>query len=245
MVTGDVQWWFRQIEAPEPVHWDWGRGAPRARSVQPWRRPQSGDRSRHIPVRAYSIRTGTTLRLESGLEHDLVRELDRDTSIAWMVPQPFQLRFTGDGRTVKHVPDLLVQNVTGAVTVWDVRPTAKVDEKFARIAELTGAACRDVGWDYQLFHGLAEVERLNSLWLHGFRYEPAWAGQWAPTILDHLRAASGRVTVGELLDLDDGSGEAVSAMWHLLWAGRLEIDSTVRWTEHTPVRLLVEQEVSA
>jgi len=41
------------------------------------RTPRSTEKSRHIPVQAWSVTLGAPIRVESGVEHDLVRELDR------------------------------------------------------------------------------------------------------------------------------------------------------------------------
>ena len=66
-------------------------------------------RSGHIPVYAFSVTTGGHLRLESGLEHDLVRELDRHLDVNWLVAQPCLLRLAARrrGRRLEHTPDPL------------------------------------------------------------------------------------------------------------------------------------------
>ena len=43
--------------------------------------------------------------------------------------------------------------------------------------------------------------------------------------------------VGERLRPDDGSGELISTVWHLLWRGALDIDMTAPWTLTTAVAL--------
>lgn len=248
-MTAQLQttWQFRDKETRELEAWDWSRGAPRIQSLMPTRRPRSGDRSSHVPVRAYSMRTETMLHLESGLEHDLVRRLDRDASVAWIVPQPCKLTFTGDGKPLKHNPDLLVMSVSGDIALWDARPAERTDELFLRKAQATAAACEQVGWTHQIFHGLDAVERLNLLWLHGFRRQEDWHVDWRPRLLDHLESVEGPVALGEMLALDDGSSDGISTLWHLLWAGAIGIDVTENWDATTTVVYLPahEREVRA
>ncbi|RDI30428.1 hypothetical protein DEU38_1059 [Rhodococcus sp. AG1013] len=128
-----------------------------------------------LPSTAFSTTTGGHLALESGLEHDLLRRLDRLSSITWLVAQPVELRWT-EPRKFRHVPDLLSTDADGAVTLWDVRNPRRLDEKFTLQADKTRSACAAVGWRYEIFTGLGEVERLNLLWLHGYRRRPKWQG---------------------------------------------------------------------
>lgn len=117
---------------------------------------------------------GESLQLASGLEHDLVRLLDRDRSVVWMVPQPCRLIFADGSKVTKHVPDLLVLTRSGDVVVWDARPTRRMDETFLRQSQRTRQACEKVGWSYEVFEGLDEVTRLNQLWLASFRSDEEW-----------------------------------------------------------------------
>ncbi|MDN5793213.1 MAG: hypothetical protein L0H22_09185, partial [Brevibacterium aurantiacum] len=73
------------------------------------RTPKSKAKSRHVPMYAYSITTRGHIRLESGLEHDLLRELDRRPDVAWLVSQPMRLRLPAKRarRRLEHTPDLL------------------------------------------------------------------------------------------------------------------------------------------
>lgn len=155
-------WWFRTPGDPAPVRWDWDtQGAPYVKGLQGVRQPRSGDRSGHIPVRAYTVTTGSTLRLESGLEHDLVRVLDRDPAVVWLVAQPCQLEFRCEGGARRHTPDLLSITDERVVTVWDARPARRHDERFTEAATVTRAACEQHGWLYEVFTGLDPVYRLN------------------------------------------------------------------------------------
>lgn len=232
-----VEWWFKPLSEGSAVLWDWDGTPPPVFSLAPVRRTHSSERNRHIPVTAFSTTTGGHLALESGLEHDLLRRLDRLPSISWLVAQPVELRWT-EPRKSRHVPDLLSVDEAGAVTLWDVRNPRRLDEKFSLQSDKTRSACAAVGWRYEVFTALGQVERLNLLWLHGYRRRPIWQGSVEDAI---LTTAAGRDAVlGDLFALDDGSGHTKSSVWHLVWSGTLQVDLESTLTERTPVRVTGE-----
>ncbi|GAA4898860.1 hypothetical protein GCM10025789_16070 [Tessaracoccus lubricantis] len=67
------------------------------------REPKVRASSRHIPSAPFCWTTQSRLAVESGLEHDLLRELDRDPEVSRLVAQPCRLLLT-DGA---HVPDIM------------------------------------------------------------------------------------------------------------------------------------------
>lgn len=227
----DVVWTFR-IDGRR-AEWDWGQGAPEVTRVQPVRRPRSGAASRHVPVRAFCVSVGDYLELESGLEHDLLRLLDRDSTIAWLGAQPFELEWaaTGRGRRRRHTPDLLSLGVDGRVTVWDVkRPTAAEFDRFATDRAITERACAGVGWSYRVFTGLAAVHRNNLMWLHSYRRPPAWISGRQDALIEACVSAP---TLGELMSSVSDADRAV--VWHLVWTGGLKVDLTSRMTRGSRV----------
>jgi len=218
-----TQWLICISETGWFEHWDWrARGAPPAEDLIPVRRPQSSKRNRHIPVTAYSMTNDGHIVLESGLEHDLLRRVDRDPSVRWIIAQPFRLAWDGT-RPGFHTPDLLTLHVDGSVIVWDAKALVDQDSKFQAAVAATTEACAAVGWGYEVFSGLDDTEKLNLLWLHGFRRSPPWLERFKSQV---LAAAQGGTTFEELFALDDGSGEAISCIWHLVWTGALRVDIT-------------------
>jgi len=177
---------------------------------------------------------GDHVWLESGLEHDLLRKYDRDPNIRWFVSQPFRLSWL-EPVPGGHTPDLLGLGADGDVTVWDARRPDEQNDDFRMKAELTGRCCDAVGWAYEVFSGLTTVERLNLLWLHGFRRPPGWLHRHAAQI--RRVAGSGEMSLGELFALDDGSGELKSVVWHLVWRGLLDVDLASRITERSRVHV--------
>lgn len=227
--------WLLHIRGAGVIEWSWcERGDPLVDELMPIRTPRSSMSNRHIPVSAYAMTNAAVLQLESGLEHDLVRRLDRDPTISRMVTQPVRLQWTGIEQTT-HTPDLLTVDAPGVVTVWDVRAVDQQDDDFRVKSRLTLSACTAVGWRYEVFTGLEERERLNLLWLHGFRRKPLWNDRHEDVI--RTMATTGNLTLGNLFRADDGSGELKSVVWHLLWKGDLQIDMDAHWTLHTAVSL--------
>ncbi|MFI2294956.1 TnsA-like heteromeric transposase endonuclease subunit [Isoptericola sp. NPDC019571] len=218
--------------AGDDVVWDWGLGALDIRNLAPVRRTAADSMSRHAPVRMHCQTTASPLVLESGLEYELARELDRDPSVVWIVAQPMLMTFS-DG--TRHVPDIACEHADGRVVVWDARPSDRRDERFMRQASLTEEACTDVGWEYALYNAAEDARRLNMLWLACFRHEPAWPHHTARMRLQ--KACRRSATVGELMALDDGDGQTIAMMWHLLWTGGLTVDLDDRITADTAVRL--------
>jgi len=119
------------------------------------------------------------------------------------------------------------------VTVWDVRALEEQDNDFRIKSTVTRSACAVAGWHYQVFTGLGDVERLNLLWLHGFRRSPAWTDRW----VDQIRQEASRrdATIGSLFTHDDGTGELKAVVWHLVWSGVLRVDIDVPWNLQTSV----------
>lgn len=225
--------WFFCVHGTTEMGWDWQRlGAPAMEQLDPVRMPRSSASSRHIPVTAYSMTNAGVVHLESGLEHDLVRRLDRDTRIVRIVAQPLRLSWAAR-EPVSHIPDLLTLHDDNAVTVWDVRALEDQDEDFKIKSAVTRDACTAVGWHYEVFTGLGETERLNLLWLHGFRRRPDWADRLEETV---LRAARSRnTTIRDLFAQDDGTGELKAVAWHLVWRGVLRLDIAAPWKLDTAI----------
>ncbi|AEV73310.1 hypothetical protein MycrhN_2729 [Mycolicibacterium rhodesiae NBB3] len=221
--------WTVKLRGRDETEWDWQqRRPPPLRLLVPVRRPHSSRNNRHIPAAAYSMINGGLVELESGLEHDLVRSIDRDRRIQLIIAQPFTLSW----KRSRHTPDLLTVTEGGAVTVWDVRAIERQDDDFRAKSEITRQECRAVGWAYRVFEGLDRIERLNLLWLHCCRQRPAWADAHEERICALVGAG---VTLGHLFAHDDGSGELKSTVWHLLWRGELEIDMYSPWDLTTQV----------
>jgi hypothetical protein len=220
-----------------PAVWDWSTGAPPYFNLGPVRRPRSTAKSKHAPVQVVSYTTGSVLWLESGLEADLVRALDRANEVVWMLPQPVELTFDYkvNKSRISHIPDLLTVDAIGGVTVWAVKAPEARRERFMIQASLTAEACEHVGLGYRLFGALPGLMRINLLWLNNHRRMMPWYEPAAAELRTLLGDGAG--SVATVLDADQGSGHLVSTMWHLLWSGELVCDLTSQIKATTPVQV--------
>lgn len=220
--VGRVTDWTFRPQGSDPVRWDWALGPPDVRGLRPIRNPRSTEKSRHIPVQAYCCVTGTTLKLESGLEYDLLLMLERDRTAAWFVPQPARLGVRlPNGRRTIHTPDLLMQDASGGVTIWNVRSAERQDDKFRSQSEATAVACREVGWSYDVFSGHSRAKKYNLRWLSAYRHDRPWYGE---AKLELVGLCDAGATMNDVIEADHGSGHLVSAMWHYAWRGNLIVD---------------------
>lgn len=228
---GRASWWLR-YEPDDPVtHWDLTAGPPNPLDMAPVRHPASGALSRHVPVQAFSTKMNDLLRVESGLEFELVQYLDRQRSVACITPQPVRLEWE-NGR--RHTPDLMSVSRDGGITVWDARSVERQQADFLVVAEATETAVRELGWSYEIFAGLSQVASLNLRWLSSSSRAPEWSDRTKPLIVE---AVGGGSTLGRLIALDDGAGHLTAVMWHMAWSGELQLDLEQRWNEETPVRM--------
>ncbi|MCC2313555.1 TnsA-like heteromeric transposase endonuclease subunit [Cellulomonas xiejunii] len=227
----DRRWEFA-TESCGRVVWDWAGGSPTIEHLVPVRRPSSRARSRHVPAKVYSMMTGGWLLAESGLEHDLIRVLDRQPDVRWIVAQPLRLEFVYPDRRFSHIPDVL--SVRGdSVTVWDCRPASRHDDAFIERTTATKAVCAEVGWSYEVFVGQPLPERMNERWLAGFRRSRPWHDDYRHLV---LAACATPVTLAELISSDDGSGKFVETIWHLICVGELVCDLDTPLRRATRVR---------
>lgn len=203
--------------ANELVEWDWSSGPPPWRELQTMRKMKARALARHIPASPFCSTTRMHLQVESGLEHDLLRELDRRPEVSWLVTQPCRVVFAnGKG----HVPDMLEVNSSG-VRLWDVRPQSRQDASFHEVSAQTEAACLSVGLMYDVYSDASAVRRSNLRWLNCYRTDE---GFWPLQLVLRSVEAGRATTVGEMVDLFGGDLGVVATLWHLVWLGEMIVD---------------------
>lgn len=206
-----------------------GSAPPDVRSLGNARKIRSRSGAGHVPTYAYSVTVGGHVRLESGLEHDLLRDLDRDPDVSWLVSQPGRVR-PPSGKSPGPIPDLLSQTTDGSVIVWAVRPEAKQDDKFWEQFRQTEVACAEFGWTHRVFSGMSTTRRANLMWLDGYR---AWM-PWHEVALKKLVTGVGRdFTLADVLGIDRGAGHVLSAVWHAIRTGDIACDLDLPFTAKT------------
>lgn len=232
----DITWHFLLAGESRVRPWEATTPPGDLSQLQPVRKAQTSNRNRHIPVKPWTATQRTSLELESGHEHDLVRKLDRLPEVTALIPQPAKITWIEEHKTRTHIPDLLSVTRDEKVTIWDVRPPEKQDENFHRQVVISAQACKLFGWRHRVFEGQSTAERLNHMWLNGFRTQPNWIEPNRHILEEAFDGAETR-TVGELFSLDKGDGEIKSVMWHLLWKGQLRCDLSCRITQMTEIEL--------
>lgn len=234
--------WMFNVDG-ELVEWDWSSPPdPHSMgSVREIKRARS--RQAHTPRWAYSVTMSRHLRLESSLEHDLVRDLDRRADVTVLVSQPARLEWLGPRKRLEqHIPDLLSVDTDGVVAVWNVRPAEKQDEEFLADSQRTRQACAEVGWRYELFSGMASVRRINLMWLDGFRRPMPWYEPGLAAIREALPMGG---TIAQVQHLDGGAGHVLSATWHGIWSGQLVADLDAPFAGETELRFAAEAVVAS
>ena len=214
-----------------------GSAPPDVRTLRSVRSIRSRSGAGHVPTWAYSTTVGAHIRLESGLEHDLLRDLDCNPAIAWLGSQPARIhpRRPGTKRT-GLVPDLMSLTADGAVTVWAVKPVGRQNDKFLAEVEETTAACAEFGWAHRVFAGMDVIRRSNLMWLDGFRQTMPWYGD----ALGALRDGGDTLLLSDVLEVDAGQGHVLSAVWHGLRKGQLEANLDASFTAATELRFVEE-----
>jgi hypothetical protein len=216
--------------------WPWKDALEVTRLVRA-RTPKAKARSGHLPVHAYSTTTKTHLHLESGLEHDLLRELDRQPDVTWLVAQPCRLRLPAKrrGRRLEHVPDLLSVHHGGRVRLWDVRPAARQDDDFQLKVQADRSGLRGGGVGSRGL--LGHVPRFAASTSCGSTGSAArcLGTQVRCRMLD--QELEGESTIGAVLAADAGGGHLISAMWHGIWDGRIACDLDRPLTRATAIRV--------
>lgn len=210
-----------------------GSAPPDVRSLRTARKISSRSGAGHVPTYAYSTTVDGHVRLESGLEHDLLRDLDRDPDVSWLVPQPGRVRALSANRP-GTTPDLLSQTVDGSVTVWAVRPEPKQDEKFWTQVRQAEEACAEFGWSHCVFSGMSPTRRSNLMWLDGYRTSMPWHA----AALQKLVSEAGReFSMLVVLEADQGAGHVLSAVWNAIRRGDIVCDLDLPFTSRTALHL--------
>lgn len=160
---------------------------------------------------------------ESRLELARLLLADFDPSVAAIAAQPFHLSASVQGKERSHVPDFLLLDGDGAVSVVNVKPADRLDDaKVADALGWAGAVFAERGWRHEIWTGAPAVQLSNVRFLAAYR-DPA---RLDPVVVSAVGvAAVGPVRLGEIEQTwPKRSGEARAAALHLLWRGVLRAD---------------------
>jgi hypothetical protein len=196
------------------------------RGSSPWREFGSHKGQAHYPGAYWSAVTGGHVPYESRLELAFLLFADREPGTRAIYAQPFRLVAAVAGRVRRHVPDFLVEDGDGGLTVVDVKPRRRLDTDEVKFTfGWTAGLAGRLGWRFAVFSEPEPTVLANVRFLSGYRR----ARQFDPVVLEKALALAGRPL--PLADLEEavagpaGSRLAVRAhLLHLLWSGRLRAD---------------------
>lgn len=108
---------------------------------------------------------------ESLLEREYLLTADLANDVVAIAAQPLALLWPrGTEGHRSHVPDFFVRLSSGDGRLVDVRSPKGVVKSAEQFA-LTRNACAEIGWQYEIFTGLAPEMSGNLRWLAGYRHD--------------------------------------------------------------------------
>ena len=211
----------------EVIHSDLASVSPAALAAgRPWRTFRWHHGQAHFSGWYWSATTGRHVVYESRLELARLLLADFDPSVAAIAAQPFYLTASVNGKERNHVPDFLLLDREGAVSVVNVKPAGLLaDPKVAEALGWAGAVFAERGWRHEIWSGAPAVQLANVRFLAAYR-DPA---RIDPTLVAALSdTLVGPVRLGELERAWPQRGDdARAAALHLLWRGVVRTDLSV------------------
>jgi len=193
---------------------------------RPWRTFRWHHGQAHFSGWYRTATTGRHVVYESRLELARLLLADFNPSVVALAAQPFFLTASVNGKERNHVPDFLLVDGDGAVSVVNVKPAERlVDPKVAEALGWAGAVFAERGWRHEVWTGAPAVELSNVRCLAAYR-DPA---RLDPALVAELTdALVGPVSLDEVERAwPSRDGEARAATLHLLWRGVLRTDLSI------------------
>lgn len=223
MTTGNVQLTFKE---PSGVVQETELAMARTADLaggQPWRLFRWHHGQAHYSGWYWSATMGKHVVYESRLELARLLLADFDPRVVSIAAQPFHITEHLDRRTRRHVPDYLLLDRDGLVTVVNVKPADLLAEpKITTALEWAGTVFAGRGWRHEIWSGAPMAVLANVRFLAAYRHSDRVAADVLARIED---------TVGESVRLDEletlwpqQSGDVRSAALHLLWRGVFRAD---------------------
>jgi hypothetical protein len=183
---------------------------------QPWRTFRWHRGQAHYSGWYWSATMGRHVVYESRLELARLLLADFDPRVVSFAAQPFHVTCRVQGRVRNHVPDFLLMDQNGLVTVVNVKPADLLNNP--AVADALGWAGKvfaERGWRHEVWSGAREPMLTNVRFLAGYRYRDRVAADVVACVEDTIDAP---VCLGELEATWPGQSRAVrSAALHLLW----------------------------
>lgn len=184
---------------------------------------------------------GRLLAYESRLELARIMLADFAVEVVGIATQPFRLVGADGGRTRRHVPDILLVDADGGVTVVDVKaPDRLADPEVQAVFAWTRAAVALRGWAFQAWAGAPKTLLDNVRFLAGYRRRTVVE---AGLLSGVLEVAGEQATLGGIERALAERHPALlvrPAMLHLVWSGALQVDLQRPLSLNSRVRVVGE-----
>jgi hypothetical protein len=196
---------------------------------------------RHYSGWYWSSTMGRLVAYESRLELARLMLADQDRDVVGIAAQPFWLTGSDGGRRRRHVPDFLLVDQAGGVTVVDVKAADKLTEPevlavLAWMREVAGWR----GWGFEAWSGADQRLLDNVGFLAGYRRAAVIVAELIPVVLAAARKQPSIGAIERALSGEHPPALIRPVVLHLVWQGRLEADLTTVLSAGTPVRLREE-----
>ena len=207
-------------------------------SALPWRE-QVRHRGEVLDLgRFASATTGAPVMTSDGI-WDRLELADFDPKVRAIVGQPFQIRAEHSPGKAGHVPDLMLIDTGGAVTIVNSAPTAGELSPSPQVLDWAESVFRSIGWSYEWWTGPQDTQQFTNIKaLSGFN-RPMHHSQQAliEPILE--LCADSKLSIGEVEEHFAPQTPHLlvrPVIQHLLWWGDLSADLRKPIGLRTPVR---------
>ena len=191
---------------------------------------------RHLPGYYWFSSVDTLVPYESRLEMFTLLDLDFSGEVVGVLSQPLILQFRQGPRTVRHVPDFLLDKGGGALSLVDVKRRIQGERSdVRRVFEWTEGACSSLGWGYEVRHELDDVYLSNLKWLAGYRRRPPLCEVYGESLVD--ACSGGMPSIHELVSIAGSQLLIRPVLFHLLWRRVLAVDMTSLLSDESTVHL--------
>lgn len=193
---------------------------------RPWRMFRWHRGQAHYSGWYWAATMGQHVVYESRLELARLLLADFDPEVTAIAAQPFCVTGDAGGRERNHVPDFLLIDRMGLVTVVNVKPADRLaDGKVSEALAWAGAVFGQRGWRHEIWTGTSAVVLTNVRFLAAYR-NPA---RLDPGLVSAVAArVEEPMPLAEIEQAWPGRGEeARAAALHLLWRGVVRTDLSV------------------
>jgi hypothetical protein len=194
---------------------------------QPWRMFRWRQGQAHYSGWYWCATSGGHVVYESRLELARLLLADFDPRVVAIAAQPFLVAADAGKRRRRHVPDFVLIDADGLVTVVNVKPSEQLaDPKVAEALRWAAVMFTGRGWRHEIWSGACVTLLANVRFLAGYRRADRVD---ADAVAAVSSAVTGRVSVGEA-EAQFLSRFPVEvcrpALLHLVWTGvlRAELD---------------------